>query len=157
MSPEQIRGERLDARTDIFSFGLVLYEMATGERAFTGETEAILHDAIQNRAPRAVRDLAPEITPSLEEVIGTCLEKEPSNRFRSTAELRDALERARFQVPLAATESTQKSKKAFPHRPKFAVTLLAVLAVIALVSVAYRSTHPRFKLTDKDTVVLGRF
>ena len=61
MSPEQIRGEPLDARTDIFSFGLVLYEMATGERAFTGETEAILHDAIQNREPKPVREVIPEI------------------------------------------------------------------------------------------------
>ena len=64
MSPEQVRGEPLDARTDIFSFGLVLYEMATGERAFTGETEAILHDAIEHREPKPVRELAPEITPS---------------------------------------------------------------------------------------------
>ncbi len=63
MSPEQIRGEPLDARTDIFSFGLVLYEMATGERAFTGETEAILHDAIQHRDLKPVRELAPEISP----------------------------------------------------------------------------------------------
>ena len=59
MSPEQVRGEPLDARTDIFSFGLVLYEMATGERAFTGETEAILHDAIQHREPTPVLGLAP--------------------------------------------------------------------------------------------------
>ena len=65
MSPEQVRGEALDARTDIFSFGLVLYELATGERAFTGETEAMLHDAIVNREPEPLRERAPEVSPEL--------------------------------------------------------------------------------------------
>jgi len=72
MSPEQVRGEPLDARTDIFSYGLVLYEMATGERAFTGETEAILHDAIQYREPRPVHELAPTISLALAATIKKC-------------------------------------------------------------------------------------
>ena len=57
MSPEQVRGEKLDARTDLFSFGLVLYEMATGQRAFSGETAAVVHDAILNNSPIPVREL----------------------------------------------------------------------------------------------------
>ena len=57
MSPEQVRGEKLDARTDLFSFGLVLYEMATGQRAFSGDTAAIVHDAILNQTPAPVREL----------------------------------------------------------------------------------------------------
>ena len=62
MSPEQVRGEKLDARTDLFSFGLVLYEMAVGQRAFTGETTPVLHDAILNHTPTSVRELNPDLT-----------------------------------------------------------------------------------------------
>jgi len=88
MSPEQIRGERLDARTDIFSFGLVLYEMATGERAFTGETEAILHDAIQHHDPKPVRELAADISPDLQSVIQKCLHKNRESRYQNVGEIR---------------------------------------------------------------------
>ena len=66
MSPEQVRGEKLDARTDLFSFGLILYEMATGQRAFSGDTAAILKDAILNQTPAPVRDLNSTLPPKLE-------------------------------------------------------------------------------------------
>ena len=95
MSPEQIRGERLDARTDIFSFGLVLYEMTTGQRAFNGETESILHDAILTREPKPVRDLAPDVSPRLEGIICRCLEKEREKRYQSASEARADLETAK--------------------------------------------------------------
>src|SRR5262249_16252130 len=75
MSPEQVRGEKLDARTDLFSFGLVLYEMATGQRAFAGNATSELHDAILNQTPTPPRELNPEIPISLEEVIIHALEK----------------------------------------------------------------------------------
>ncbi len=78
MSPEQLRGEKLDARTDIFSFGLVLYEMATGQRAFIGETAAIVRDAILNNPPAPVRELNSTIPAELAATIDKCLEKEPS-------------------------------------------------------------------------------
>ena len=91
MSPEQIRGEPLDARTDIFSFGLVLYEMATGERAFTGETETILHDAILHSEPKPIRELAPEISSDLQELIAECLQKSRNDRYQSVSELRSKL------------------------------------------------------------------
>ena len=87
MSPEQIRGEPLDGRTDIFSFGLVLYEMATGERAFVGDTEAILHDAIQHREPKPLRELTPELAPKLENLITKCLQKDPEGRYQSASAL----------------------------------------------------------------------
>jgi serine/threonine protein kinase/DNA-binding winged helix-turn-helix (wHTH) protein len=157
MSPEQVRGESLDARTDIFSFGLVLYEMATGERAFTGETEAILHDAIQHRDPKPIREMAPEITPSLEKVIGHSLEKERSKRYQSVAELRDALARERVQAPLVPPENRPEPDKAPHPRRRFAVSLAAALLLVTLTGVFYRLTHPRFKLTDKDTIVLAEF
>ena len=75
MSPEQVRGEKLDARTDLFSFGLILYEMTTGLRAFSGDTAAILKDAILNQTPAPVRELNPTAPPKLEPIINNALEK----------------------------------------------------------------------------------
>jgi eukaryotic-like serine/threonine-protein kinase len=88
MSPEQVNGEKLDARTDLFSFGLVLYEMATGQRAFGGKTAAAVHDAILNQAPLQVRDLNSTLPPELETIIHKLLEKDRVLRYQSAAELR---------------------------------------------------------------------
>ena len=92
MSPEQVRGEKLDARTDIFSFGLVLYEMVTGQRAFAGETAAIVLDAIVNKTAVPVRELRPELPPEFEAVISKALEKDRQQRYQSATELRNELE-----------------------------------------------------------------
>jgi serine/threonine protein kinase len=92
MSPEQVRGEKLDARTDLFSFGLVIYEMATGKRAFSEDTAAELHEAILNRSPVPVRELDPALPPRLEGIINKALEKDRNARCQSAAELRADLE-----------------------------------------------------------------
>jgi len=88
MSPEQVRGEKLDARTDLFSFGLVLYEMATGQRAFTGDTAAVLHEAILRQMPTPARDLNPELPAKLGKIIDTALAKDREARYQSAAEMR---------------------------------------------------------------------
>jgi eukaryotic-like serine/threonine-protein kinase len=92
MSPEQVRGEKLDARTDLFSFGLVLYEMATRQRAFSGDTAPVLHNAILNQTPAPVRDLNPEIPAKLESVINKAIQKERAARYQTASDVRGDLE-----------------------------------------------------------------
>ncbi|HEY7306436.1 MAG TPA: protein kinase [Bryobacteraceae bacterium] len=98
-SPEQVRGERLDARTDLFSFGLVLYEMAVGQRAFTGETAAILHEAILHHAPTPVRALNPRVPAKLEEIIDKAIEKDRHARYQTAGKIRSDLELLRRKAP----------------------------------------------------------
>jgi len=87
MAPEQIEGGEADARSDIFSFGALLYEMATGKRAFGGKTQASLIASILKEEPRPISALAPMTPPALERVVKTCLAKEPDDRWQTAHDL----------------------------------------------------------------------
>lgn len=101
MSPEQARGEELDARTDLFSFGVVLYEMATGRRAFNGTTTAVVFDAILNRMPPSAIDISASVPAELDRIIGKAVEKERELRYQTALDLGTDLQRLK-----RATESS---------------------------------------------------
>jgi eukaryotic-like serine/threonine-protein kinase len=163
MSPEQVRGEKLDARTDLFSFGLVLYEMSTGQRAFTGETVTILHHAIVNRIPTPARQLNPNLTVAQEKVINKALEKDREARYQTAGEMLSDLKRLRAPVHSAAPELPSRSvfpTRAAVGRKRWLLPTLSVVVILAAGSLftgLYFRRAQASRLTEQDTVVLGDF
>jgi tetratricopeptide (TPR) repeat protein len=164
MSPEQVRAKDLDARTDLFSFGAVLYEMATGQLPFRGESSAVIFKAILDAAPtRAVR-LNPDVPPKLEEIINKALEKDRDLRYQSAAEMRTDLQRlkrdsesgrsAEASSGAVAVAETTAARIAKVWKIAAPVLLVALLVAGGLY---YRSHQQSNRLTDKDTIVLSDF
>ena len=135
MAPEQIRGEGVDARTDVFALGAVLYELVTGRPAFTGRTLGIVQDAVLNRPPEPVLSQKPDAPPRLAELIERCLEKDPDLRYQSAADLRADLRRLSRDRTTPATGTQEWSRATTPvRRGASRRKLTAAVAAIALVA-----------------------
>jgi predicted Ser/Thr protein kinase len=153
MSPEQVRGAEVDARTDLFSFGAVLYEMATGVAAFRGNSDAEIIDAILNREPTTAVRLNFDVPQELEHVVSKALEKNRNLRYQHASEMRADLERLRRDSDSARFRALPQA--ALARQPvsigKIAAAVMLVAMIIA--ALAYWHFRTRPKLTDKDTVV----
>jgi eukaryotic-like serine/threonine-protein kinase len=143
MSPEQIRKEELDCRTDLFSFGLVLYEMATGCRAFPGESIEVVHEAILHQTPSSPRVLNSAVPRRLNTIIGKSLEKDPAHRYQSAAEMRNDL------------LLVQKELRPAVHLARSWLAMATAILVLFASSALYWRFDRRTTLSSSDTLVLA--
>ena len=185
MSPEQVRAKDLDSRTDLFSFGVVLYEMATGSLPFRGESSGVIFNSILERAPVPPIRLNPDLPSKFEQIISKALEKDRNLRYQHAADIRTDLQRLKRDADSGRTaasttaseaeevgavaKSASRQERAVsasrPVRPEGTRTFLwwkilvpIATIVVALVAVGlYLRVHRSVKLTDKDTVVLADF
>ncbi len=158
MSPEQVRGDDLDARTDIFSLGLLLYEMATGRQAFGGGTGGAIIEAVLMRPPATVRSINPEIPPQLEEIISKALYKGREQRYQSAAELCGDLKQLKTTLDTEQTVRMALSAAPQPRSKKWFVVGGIAAGVLALGIAGWLFNARRVHaLNETDTIVLADF
>ena len=157
MSPEQVRAKELDARTDLFSFGAVLYEMATGQLPFRGESSGVIFEFILNRAPAPVAKSNPSLPSELERIIGKCLEKDRDLRYQHASDIGTDLKRVRRDTESAKMPAAVSAEAVRAPQARWKVVTSAATAAVVLAVGGYLYLHRAPTLTDKDTIVLADF
>ena len=163
MSPEQARGKELDARTDLFSFGAVLYEMSTGSIPFRGDTSAVIFDAILNRPPAPPLRLNPDLPPHIEDVLNKLLEKDRDLRYQSAAEVRSDLKRLRRDsesgAMMAVTSSSGLHRRPLaPPKKKLPGWLIpAVIVALVAAGIGFVLSRRGQALTERDAILITDF
>ncbi|MCL4845013.1 MAG: protein kinase [Acidobacteria bacterium] len=157
MSPEQARGEEVDGRTDIFAFGAVLFEMATGHRAFPGHAPAVVYDGILNRVPPPVDEINPEVPERFARILERALDKDRRMRYQTAADLLAELHRLRRDLE-SGSGRTPASDLPPPRSRRLGRTLMmATLALLAIAALLVSLRRPAPALTERDSVMLGPF
>ena len=159
MSPEQLRGDPADARSDLFSLGMVLYEMATGRSPFVGTTSAAIGGAILHEEPRQPRSLRPDVPDALDQILLKALEKDRDLRYQTAADIRADLQRLRRSTGVKSGEIPVVTPATAPHRSKrlLWVGSAAMLAAVSAAGYWWYFTRSAPTLTETDTIVLGDF
>ena len=157
MSPEQVRGEELDARTDLFSFGAVLYEMATSRMAFAGNTTGVIQEGVLNRTPTPAGRVNPDLPPELERVINKAVEKNRDLRYQHASDIRTDLRRLKRDTDsgrsVISPASVARSLPWWRGKAFMAVATVALLAVLAGAAWSYRSRISRGETIDSSAVL----
>jgi serine/threonine protein kinase/Tfp pilus assembly protein PilF len=156
MSPEQVRGEALDARTDLFSLGAVLYEMTTGRQAFPGSTSGTIHEAILNRTPIPVGRVNPDSPPRLDEVINKALEKDLRLRYQNASELRADLQRLKrdsSSMSLPRGEAPAAGTSGWRRRGPAIVAAVVALAALLAAGMQLSGRHSKGEAIDSVAVL----
>ena len=162
MSPEQARGQELDARSDLFSFGLVLYEMATGQPAFSGPTPAVIFEGLLTQQPQTPSQLNGNVPPDFDHIVSKALEKDRETRYQSAAELRADLRRLKRDTETGSVHPAHPVPPAPPappaHLVRTSILIAAPLATVALIAAAVLWQSQRAPaLAERDNVVLADF
>jgi eukaryotic-like serine/threonine-protein kinase len=157
MSPEQVRAKELDARTDLFSYGAVLYEMATGKPPFDGTSAGEICGAILHQEPAPPSQINTKLAPALEAVILKALEKDCNLRYQQAADIRSDLQRLKRDSDSGRSSAARSGTLAAPHSQVWKIAVPILLVALFVAGGLYYRAHRSKPLTDKDTIVLADF